>query len=228
VPSKLTPSDRELRAGYFVYVVARLKPDVTLPQAQADMTALARQLGREFPRSNGRTGVTVAALHEHVTREVRPSMAILMTAVGLVLLIAGANLANLLLIRGATRVREVAVRQALGATRARITRQLLTENAVLAIAGATLGVALAVPALRYLERLTPVGLPEATAPALDLGVLLFTAGVTILMVVGFGTAPAFSSARVDLESAIRTGGSRGTTGRGGVSAPFPASRPPGS
>jgi len=214
IPSKLTPADRELRAAYFMYVVARMKPDVSLAQAQADMTALAQQLGREFPRSNGRTGVTVAALHEHLTRDVRPSMAILLTAVGLVLLIAGANLANLLLIRGATRVREIAVRQALGATSARITRQLLTENAVLAAAGAALGVALAVPALRYLARLTPTGLPDATTPALDLRVFLFTAGITILMVLGFGTAPAFAVARVDLESAIRAGGSRGTTGRG--------------
>jgi putative ABC transport system permease protein len=213
VPSRLSPADRALRDGYFMYVVARLKPDVTMAQAQADMTALARQLGREFPRSNGRTGVTVAALHEHVTREVRPSMAILMAAVGLVLVIAGANLANLLLMRGATRVREVAVRQALGATRARITRQLLTENAVLATAGAVLGVALSAPALRYLARLTPSGLPDATAPALDLRVLLFTLGVTTVMVLGCGTAPACASARVDLESAIRTGGSRGTTGR---------------
>jgi len=213
IPSKLTPVERELRSGYFMYVVARLKPDVSLAQAQADMTALARQLGREFPRSNGRTGVTVAALHEHLTRGVRPSMAMLLAAVGLVLLIAGANLANLLLIRGATRVREVAVRQALGATRGRVTRQLLTENAVLAGAGAALGVALAVPALRYLARLTPTGLPDATTPALDLRVFLFTAGITIVMVLGFGAAPAFAAARVDLESAIRTGGSRGTTGR---------------
>lgn len=197
-----------------MYVVARLKPDVSLAQARADMTSLARQLGREFPRSNGRTGVTVAALHEHLTREVRPSMAILLAAVGLVLLIAGANLANLLLIRGATRVREIAVRQALGATHGRITRQLFTENAVLAAAGAALGMALAVPALRYLARLTPAGLPDATTPSLDLRVFLFTAGITIVMVLGFGTAPAFAAARVDLESAMRSGGSRGTTGRG--------------
>ena len=214
VPSKLTPTDRELRASYFMYVVARLKPGVTMAQAQSDMTGIARQLGREFPRSNARTGVTVAALHEHLTREVRPSMAMLLAAVGLVLLIAGANLANLLLIRGATRIREIAVRQALGATSGRITRQLLTENAVLAVIGAALGVALSVPALRYLARLTPTGLPDATAPTLDVRVLLFTAGVTMLMVLGFGTAPAFAAARVDLESAIRTGGSRGTTGRG--------------
>jgi len=214
IPSKLTPQDRELRSGYFMYVVARLKPDVTLAQAQADMTTIAGQLGREFPRSNGRTGVSVSALHEHLTRELRPSMAILLAAVGLVLLIAGANLANLLLIRGATRIREIAVRQALGATHHRITRQLLTENAVLAVAGAALGVALAIPTLSYLARLTPTGLPEATRPMLDLRVLLFTAGITMVMVLGFGTAPAFAAARVDLESAMRSGGSRGTTGRG--------------
>jgi putative ABC transport system permease protein len=213
VPAKLTPTERALRFGYFMYVVARLKPDVTLAQAQADMSVLARQLGREFPLTNGRTDVTVAALHEHLTREARPAMGILLGAVGVVLLIAGANLANLLLTRGAIRIREVAVRQALGATQARVTRQLLTENAVLAAAGATLGVALAVPVLRFLVRLTPAGLPDATVPALDLRVLLFTVGVTLAMVLGFGTAPAFAAARIDLDSAMRTGGTRGTTAR---------------
>jgi predicted permease len=214
VPAKLTPVERTLRAGYFMYVVARLKPGVSLAQAQADMTTLARQLGREFPRSNARTSVTVAALHEHLTREARPAMAILLTAVGVVLLIAGANLANLLLNRGATRIREMAVRQALGATQARVTRQLLTENAVLAVVGAALGVVLAAPLLRFLARLIPAGLPDATVPALDLRVLLFTVGITMVVVLGFGTAPAFAAARVDLDSAMRTGGTRGTTARG--------------
>jgi predicted permease len=214
VPAKFTPAELELRSGYFMYVVARLNPGVTMAQAQADMTGLARQLGREFPQSNSTTGVTVAALHEHLTREVRPTMALLLGAVAVVLLIAGANLANLLLTRGASRIREVAIRQALGATYGRVTRQLLTENVVLAVVGAGLGVALAVPLLRYLARLTPTGLPDATAPTLDVRVLLFTAGITMVMVLGFGAAPAFAGARVDLERAMRTGGSRGATGRG--------------
>jgi predicted permease len=214
VPAKFTPTELELRAGYFLYVVARLNPGVTMAQAQADMTGLARQLGREFPQSNSTTGVTVAALHEHLTRAVRPTMTLLLAAVAVVLLIAGANLANLLLTRGASRIREVAVRQALGATYGRVTRQLLTENAVLALFGGGLGVALAVPLLRYLARLTPTGLPDSTAPALDLRVLAFTAAITMLMVLGFGAAPAFAAARVDLERAMRTGGSRGATGRG--------------
>jgi len=214
VPAKLTPAELELRGSYFMYVVARLKPDVSLAQSQADMDTVARQLGREFPRSNGRSGVTVAALHEHLTREVRPAVTILLAAVGVVLLIAGANLANLLLTRGAARIREVAVRQALGATHGRVTRQLLTENFVLAAIGALFGVALAVPVLRYLTRLMPSGLPASTLPALDLRVLLFTAGVTLVMVLAFGTAPAFAAARVHLESAIRSGGGRGATGRG--------------
>jgi predicted permease len=214
VPAKFTPTERELRLGYFMYVVARLNPGVTMAQAQADMTGLARQLGREFPQSNSTTGVTVATLHEHLTRAVRPTMALLLAAVGVVLLIAGANLANLLLTRGASRIREVAVRQALGATYGRVTRQLLTENAVLAALGAGLGVALAMPLLRYLARLTPTGLPDSTAPALDVRVLLFTAGITIVMVLLFGAAPAFAAARVNLERAIRSGGSRGATGRG--------------
>jgi predicted permease len=213
VPAKFTPVELQLRSGYFMYVVARLNAGVSLEQAQADMDNLSQQLAREFPQSNGRTGVTVAALHEHLTRDARPTMALLLAAVGVVLLIAGANLANLLLTRGTLRIREVAVRQALGATSARVTRQLLTENAVLAVIGAALGVALAVPLLRYLARLTPTGLPDVTAPALDVRVLAFTAAITTLMVIGFGAAPAFAAARVDLERAMRTGASRGTTGR---------------
>ena len=214
VPAKLTPQERAQRSAYYLYVVARLKTGVGLAQAQADMTAVGQQLGRELPQSNARTGVTVAALHEHLTLSVRPAMAVLFAAVILVLLIAGANLANLLLTRGAMRMKEVAVRQALGATHGRVTRQLLTENAVLAVLGAALGVALAVPALRYLARLMPLGLPDATTPTLDVRVLLFTAIITILMVLGFGTGPAFAGARVDLESVMRTGGGRGTTRRG--------------
>jgi putative ABC transport system permease protein len=214
VPARFTAAELQLRSGYFMYVVGRLKAGVALAQAQADMDILSRQLGREFPQSNGRTGATVAALHEHLTRGIRPTMALLLAAVGVVLLIAGANLANLLLTRGTSRLREVAVRQALGATYWRVTRQLVTENAVLAVIGAALGVVLAVPLLRYLARLTPSALPESATPALDVSVLAFTAVITMLVVLAFGAAPAFAAARVDLERAIRTGGGRGATGRG--------------
>ena len=214
VPAKFTPAELEVRSAYYMYVVARMKPDVTLAQAQADMTGIAGQLALEFPGGGGRTAVTVAGLHEHLTRTVRPAMAFLFGAVAVVLLIAGANLANLLLTRGAVRSKEVAVRQALGATRRRVARQLFTENAVLAALGAGLGVALALPALRYLARLMPLGLPDGVAPTLDVRVLLFTAGITTLMVLVFGMGPACAGARVDLDSVMRTGGSRGTTGRG--------------
>ena len=213
VPAQLTPAALAVRDSYFVYVLARLTPGVTLSQAQADMSAVSRQLARDFPASNGRTSVTVAALHEHLTRQARPAMALLLGAVALVLLIAGANLANLLLTRGTIRLRELAVRQALGATRRRVTRQLITENIVLASAGAVLGVALAVPALTYLARLVPTTLPDATTPALDLRVLLFTAAITTLIVLAFGTGPAFAAARLDLEATIRSGSGRGTTAR---------------
>jgi putative ABC transport system permease protein len=214
VPAKFTPAELAVRSAYYMYVVARMKADVTLAQAQADMTSIAGQLALEAPGGRGRTGVTVAGLHEHLTRAVRPAMAFLFGAVAVVLLIAGANLANLLLTRGAARTKEVAVRQALGATHRRVVRQLFTENVVLAGLGAGLGVALALPALRYLARLMPLGLPEGAAPTLDVGVLLFTAGITTLMVLVFGMGPAFAGARVDLDSVMRTGGSRGTTGRG--------------
>jgi predicted permease len=214
VPARFTPTELAPHDSYYLYVMARLKPGVSMTQAQADMTAVTAQLARDDPTSNRRATATVAALHEHLTREARPAMAVLLGAVVLVLLIAGANLANLLLTRGATRIKELAVRQALGATQRRITRQLLVEHVVLAVAGGLLGVALSLPALRYLERLVPTGLPDATTPALDLRVLLFTAAITALTVVAFGTGPAFAASRLDLDTAIRSGTSRGTTARG--------------
>ena len=204
VPAQFTPTELEPRATYFMYVIARLKPDVSLAQAQADMTGVARALAREFPQANGRVGVTVSALHEHLTRDARPAVAVLLAAVLIVLLIAGANLANLLLTRGSLRAQEIAVRQALGATRRRVVGQLLTENAVLAGIGAALGVALAASALTFLTRLIPSGLPDTTTPTLDARVLLFTIGIAVLVVLGFGTGPAFTATRVNLAAGMKS------------------------
>jgi putative ABC transport system permease protein len=212
VPARFTPQERAERSAYFYYVVARLQPGVPLSQARAEMATIAQRLGQQIPRSNERVGVTVTPLHEHLTRDARPAMLILLGAVGLVLLIACANLTNLLLARGASRRKEIAVRQALGAGRGRVVTQLLTESTVLAGLGAVFGVVLSTVAFSYLARLVPGGLPAATIPRLDARMLLFTTGITMLVVLGFGTGPAFAAARVDVDMALKTGTNRGTTG----------------
>jgi predicted permease len=213
VPARFTPQELAQRSTYSYYVLARLKATVALGESQAEMRTIARRLA-ESSRSNQDVGVTVTPLHRHLTRDARPAMSILLGAVGLVLLIACANLTNLLLARGAGRRKELAVRKALGAGGWRVARQLLTESAVLAAAGSAIGAALSTIAFRYLTRLVPSGFPEGTTPALDARVLCFTSGVTALMVIGFGTAPAIAAARVDIEAALRSGANRGNTASG--------------
>jgi predicted permease len=215
VPARFTPDELAQRSNYYFNVLARLKPGITLNQARAEMATIARRLAQEYPRSNEGVNATVTLLHEHLTRDARPAMAILLGAVGLVLLVACANLTNLLLARGAGRRKELAVRKALGASQGRVIRQLFTESAVLASVGTALGVLVSTVAFGYLTRLVPNGLPAGASPRLDARVLLFTSGVAGLMVLAFGIGPAFAAGRVDLDAALRTGANRGTTASGG-------------
>jgi len=214
VPARFTSEELAQRTNYIFDVLARLKPDITLGQARAEMVTIARQLQREYPSNQG-ISATVTQLHEHLTHYVKPAMSILLGAVGLVLLIASANLANLLLARCSSRRKELAVRQALGAGRGRLIRQLLTESAVLSIFGAIGGLALASVTFRYLGRLVPNGLPQGASPHLDVRVILFSITVTALMVLGFGAGPALAAARLDLDAALKAGTNRGTTASGG-------------
>src|SRR5262245_2324683 len=137
-------------------------------------------------------------MHEHLTRDARPTMAMLLGVVAFVLLIACANLANLLLARAAGRRKEVALRKVLGAGHARLARQLLTESAVLAGFGAALGVALSAVTFSYLSRLLPGNLPATSALRIDGSVLLFTAGIAALIVLVIGSAPALAAIRTGL------------------------------
>ena len=215
VPARFSAVELGERGAYYFYVLGRLKPGTSLRDAQTEMSVVARRLASEYPRSNTDVGVTVSELHEHLTRTARPTMSILLGAVGLVLLIACANLANLLLARGASRQKELAVRQALGASRGTLTRQLLIESALLAAAGATLGVLLATSAFTYLTRLVPNALPHSSMPSLDVRVLAFTVAVSAVMVLLFGAGPASVAARIGLDAALKAGASRGTTASGG-------------
>jgi predicted permease len=210
VPARFTPQELAASGNYSYWVLARLKPDTSLPQAQAEMLTIARRLEAQIPERQGMK-VTVTQLHEHLTRAARPTMAILVAAVALVLLTACANLANLLLARAAARRKEVALRKVLGAGHARLVRQLITESAVLAALGAVLGVALSTATFAYLTRLLPGTLPATSTLRIDMSVLLFTAGVAALIVLVIGSAPALAAVRTGLEAALRSSSGRSTT-----------------
>ncbi len=207
VPARFTSAELAVRTAYNMYVVARLKPGTGVATAQAEMTTVAQRLASEFASNKGITAV-VTPLHEHLTQSARPAMAMLLGAVALVLLIACVNVANLLLARAAARQKELALRKALGAANGRVVRQLLTESALLAVAGAAIGVALSTLTFRYLARLVPSGLPSGTEPALNVPVLLFSVAVTSLVVLAFGVGPALVASRVSLDAVLKAGARR--------------------
>jgi len=211
VPARFTPQELAVRSAYVIDVVSRLKPEVDLHTAQAEMTAIAQRLAGQFPSNKG-INARLVPLHEQLTGAARPAMAMLVGAVMLVLLIACVNVANLLLARAATRQRELALRKALGAANTRVVRQLLTESAVLAAAGAVIGIALSTFTFTYLARLVPGGLPLGTKPALNVSVLLFSAAVTSLVVLVFGAGPAVVASRVSLNTVLKSGAARATGG----------------
>jgi putative ABC transport system permease protein len=206
VAAKFTPVELAVNSAYFLYVVARLKQGVDPRAAQAEMATLAQQLAHESPQANGRVGILLTALHDHLTRIVRPAMAMLAGAVVLVLAISCVNVANLLLSRGVARRREVALRKSLGADDGRVFRQLLVEHALLAGMGAAVGLALSTFMFTYLTRLVPNGFPSGTAPTVDTRVLLFTIVVTSIVVLAFGAGPALSASRVPLDAALKSAG----------------------
>ena len=211
VPARFTPEQWSQTFSYYAYVVGRLKPGVQLAQAQAEMRSVARQLAADSPQTNTQIGITVSALHEHVARGVRQPMILLASAAGLILLIACANVAGLLMAHGAARRSELAVRNVLGAARLRLTRQLLTESLILAGGGALLGMGLAMLTLRYLTRLVPAGLPASAHPSIDARVLLFTSGVTAIVVMAVGTLPTLTTVRAGLAAALRSSDRRVTS-----------------
>jgi putative ABC transport system permease protein len=194
-PWAMEPDQASGRGDHYLTLVARLKPEVTLERANADLDAIGQRLSAAYPRTNEGLGFTARSLHRDYVGDLRLPMLILFGAVGLVLLIACANVANLLLAQATTRRKEIAIRIALGARRWTIVRQMLVESLLLACGGGLIGVLGAFWGVEALAKLLPESLSKLQGVAIDARVLLFTLGVSVLTAIVFGGVPALLASR---------------------------------
>ena len=205
VPLNFASPEMTQRFAHFLRPVGRLKEGVTLAQAQADTDLIARQLEQHFPESNTGWNLRLVSLRERLVGSSRTPLFILFGAVGFVLLIACANVANLLLVRASARQKEIALRAALGASRLRIARQMITESLLLSVIGGVLGALLATWGVELLVKLTEDSLPSTAKVKIDATVLGFTLLVSLVTGLLFGLAPAFRTFRVDLINSLKDG-----------------------
>jgi putative ABC transport system permease protein len=203
------------RGCYTLRTIGRLKPGVTIEQARADMGALAAGLAEKYPDPNIGVGITLVPLQEQVVGAVKPMLLVLLGAVGFVLLIACANVANLMLARAATRAKEIAIRSALGASRARLIRQLLTESLILSLMAGALGLLLAFWLVDVMVAFSPAGTPRIDEVAIDKTVLGFTFLVAVATGLLFGLVPALETTKPDFGQSLREG--KGTDAASGGS-----------
>jgi predicted permease len=205
------PTFRDRRIGMGMNSVGRLRPGVSIEQARADMSRVAENLAAAYPEADKGSGVTLVPLKTDVVGDVRGILLVLLGAVSFVLLIACANVANLLLARSTSRAREFAIRSALGAGPVRVVRQLLTESVLLGIAGGSIGLALAKLGTKVILAALPDTLPRTEDISLDSHVLLYTFGLSLLTGIAFGLVPALKALRPDLHETLKEGG-RGASG----------------
>ena len=213
VPLRIDHSSSCGRACVNLRVIARLAPGLSFESAGADMEAIAQRLEREYPEENRGVGVNLVPLHEQLVGRIRPALLALLGAVSFVLLIACVNVASLMLARAVEREREIATRVAMGASRARLVRQLLTESLLLAIAGASLGVVIALWGVDVLLALVPDGFPRLDEVTVDRRVLGFTLAVAAATAFLFGLVPALRGSKPDLHRSLKEG-ARGATAFG--------------
>jgi putative ABC transport system permease protein len=211
-PNAFNEVEKKTRRTHYISAIGRLKPNVTLAQAQAEMTGIASRLEQQYPASNTKVGVKLIALKEEVIGNVQPLLAVLLVTVICVLLIACGNVANLLLARAVTRQKEIAIRNALGASRRRIIRQMLTESVLLSLAGGVLGLALALWGIYLLVSLKPANISRLTEIQLDARALAFTVVLSLLTGLVFGLFPALHVSTPNLNESLKEGGKNQGTG----------------
>ena len=215
VPTPILNPGMNVRGSHFMRVVARLKPRITMQQAQADLDAIALRLGQQYPESDKGWSVRLQPLSEVLVGSVKNALLILWCAAGLVLLIACANVANLLLVRASGRQKEVAIRGALGASRAILIRGFLTESLLLALAGGAVAVLFALWGVDAVRMWGPADLPRLSEIRVDGAVLGFALLLSVATGLVFGLAPAVRLSREDLQTPLKAGaqgGSRNVTG----------------
>jgi putative ABC transport system permease protein len=213
IPMALPAQQGAARRGRYLSVAARLKPGVSAEQASSEMDTIASRLEAQYADFDKGWGVTVVPLREQLAGEIKPALLVLLGAVGFVLLIACVNVANLMLARSAVRRKEMAVRAALGAGRLRIARQLLAESLLLALSGGALGLLVSRWCVEGLVALSPPNLMAAGQVGVNLTVLAFTAGVSVLTGIVFGLAPAVETSRLNLNASLRESGRGNVVGR---------------
>jgi putative ABC transport system permease protein len=211
----LAASGRETERGnYSFFAIGRLKPGVSIDQARAEMTTIERRLEKQYPDGNTGIGISLVPTQEQTVKEIRPALLVLFGAVAFLLLIACANIANLLLARAASRKKEIAIRTALGASRLRVLRLLLTESLMLSLAGGGIGFLLALWGTDALMALEPDNIPRLNEVGVDARVFLFTLAISIVTGIVFGLAPGIRAAKPDLNEALKEG-SKGSMGSSG-------------